>query len=214
MSNTGAAAVERSARSSAELEKALADISFPALARALGEQLGDLGAPGSEPASVASQFRQARETLMGDYSAEQERAKADILQQARSSGYNYSPQAISEATSSASRTLASGEARSLRALNFQEANAGLDQTNQMLNAINAGAGNVLSGSFRFGQNALQADQLLAQAIEMRRRQNSTYGGIAGTVVGGILGSYFPGVGTALGAGVGGALGGAAGGFFG
>lgn len=212
MSNPAVNAAGETARSSAELQQALADISLPALGTALSAYLKDLGAPGTEPASVASEFRAARETLMGEYSAEEERAKAAILQEAKSSGMNYSPAAVSEAVSETGRMLESGRARTLRSLKFQEANAGMAETNTLLSSINAGAGSVLGGAYRFGSNALTADQLLAQAIAQRQQQNSTYGSIAGTVLGGVLG-YFAGN-PVLGASLGSAAGGAVGGFIG
>lgn len=212
-SDPGAAAAGQQARSAAELQQQLTGVALPYLTKALASYEADLGAPGSIPANVASEFRTARETLMGDYSAEQERAKAEIIQQAKQSGMDYSPAAINETLATAHQALESGRARSLRALSFQEANAGLAETNALLSSINAGAGSVLSGSYRFGANALSVDDMLSQAIARRRAQNSQYGSIAGTIVGGLLGTLAGGQ-TVLGAGLGGAAGGALGGFFG
>lgn len=215
MSNPGTAAAGQTARASAELQKALADLSLPALQQALSAYTADLGTPGQEPASISKAFGAARDQLNVDFASEKDAEAAYVKQQALQSGMNYNPQAVTQTIGQLGQQLEQQRAQSTRALNFQEAQSGLTQTNQLLSGINQGAGTLLGGSMRFGQNALQSDQLLQQLSQQNQQQGSTYGSLAGSVLGGLAGTYlFPGVGTALGAGLGGALGGAAGGYFG
>jgi hypothetical protein len=110
-----------------------------------------------------------------------------------------------------SNQLSDSEHQQIRALNFQEAQAGQNQTNQLLSNITGTSGNILSGALRFGGNALQSDQLLQQYQQQQRQQNSQYGSIAGTIVGGAIGTYFGN--PVLGAGLGGSAGGFIGGLW-
>ena len=203
----------QTAAASAELQTQLAGLSLPAIQQALTSWGSDLGKPGTEPASVSAAYGDIRSGMASDYAQERTQSAAYLKQQALQSGINYSPQAQSEAFTGLSNQLQSQEAQQLRAVNFQEAQAGLNQTNSLLSNITGTAGNVLGGAFSFGGNALQSDQVLQQYQQQARQQGSTYGAAAGTIIGGILGSYFPVVGTAIGAAAGGALGGAAGGYF-
>lgn len=214
MTGGGDNATGTTARASAELQQALARLSLPAIREALASYQADLGQPGQEPSSIRKAYGDVRAGLQQDYADNRERSAAYIKQQALQSGTNYSPQAMSETMAQVNAGLRNSEAQQLRALNFQEAQAGLNQTNALLSNITGVSGQVLGGSMRFGGNALQSDQILQQYQQQAQQQNSTYGALAGTVLGGILGSIVPGVGTAVGAGVGGALGGAAGGYFG
>lgn len=201
------------ARASAELQQTLAGISLPAIREALAAYSADLGQPGQEPSSIRKAFGDVRTGLQQDYAASRERSAAYIKQQALQSGTSYSPQAVSEASTQLAQGLNASEAQQLRAINFQEAQAGLTQTNSLLSNITGTAGRALSGSLQFGGNALQSDQILAQYQAQQRQQNAVYGSIAGTVLGGIFGSIVPGIGTVAGAGIGAGLGGAGASFF-
>lgn len=207
-SNPGTEAAGTTARSSAELQQALSNIALPALRDVLKTGLADLGQPGSEPDSVAKAFGSARESINSDYAATNERGAATIKQQALQSGMNYNPQAVSATISQLGNSLEAQRAQSQRALSFQEAQAGQNQTNQLLSQINQGAGSVLSGSLRFGQNALGSDQLLSNLYAQNQQQGATYGGLLGSVIGTAI---YPGLGTALGGAVGGLAGGLIGG---
>lgn len=200
------------ARASAELQQSLAGLSLPAIKEALAAWSADLGQPGQEPSSIRKAFGNIRAGVKEDFAANRERSAAYIKQQALQSGTNYSPQAMSETMSQLSSGLRSSEAQQLRAINFQEAQAGLTQTNSLLSNITGTAGRTLGGSLSFGGNALQSDQLFAQYEQQQRAQNSQYGSIAGTIAGGLIGTLLGGQ-TALGAGLGGAAGGAIGGIW-
>lgn len=201
-SNPGSEAAGQTAESAALLQKALAGVALPALRDVLGRSISDLGTPGSEPDSVKKAFGEARDSIQQDYSATNDSGVAAIKQQALQSGQPYNPSAVSATISKFGSGLEEQRAQSQRALSFQEAQAGQNQTNQLLSSINQGAGSVLGGSLRFGQNALQSDQLLSSLYA----QNSSEGGAIGGVIGGIVGSYFGPVGTAAGAGLGGLAG--------
>lgn len=203
----GADAAGTTAKASAELQRQLADLSLPAIKEALGQWGADLGTPGQEPSSIRRAYGQARASLREDFAGNEEVAAATLKQQALQSGGNANPGAVNEAMGLLGQRLASSEGQQMRALNFQEAQAGLNQTNSLLSNITGASGNLLSGSFRFGGQALQADQLLAQYQQQQSQQYSTYGALAGSILGTIA---YPGIGTAIG----GALGGAAGGYFG
>lgn len=213
MQNPGTEAAGQQARATAELQQTLSGIALPALRDVLGISLSDLGQPGQEPDSVRRAFGDARQSVNQDYAAANERGTAAIRQQALQSGMNYNPQAVSATVAQLGSSLEQQRAQSQRALSFQESQAGLTQTNQLLSMINSGAGNLLSGSLRFGLNALGADQTLSQLYAQNQQQGSVYGSLAGTVIGGLLGTVAGGN-TYLGASLGGAAGGALGGLIG
>ena len=195
------------AKASAELERALAGISLPAITEALNAFTADLGQPGQEPSSIRKAYGEVRSNLRQDFESVKNSAAATVKQQALQSGMNYNPQAVNEALTTVATNLQGSEMQQLRALNFAESQAGLNQTNALLSNITGTAGNLLSGAFRFGGNALQSDQILRQYQQQAQQQGSTYGALAGSILGTLI---YPGIGTALG----GALGGAAGGYFG
>lgn len=211
-SDPGTQAAGNTAYASSRLQEALANLSLPAITQALDAYTTDLGRPGQEPASVRKAYGDARSQLNQDYETNKLQSKAYLDQQFLQSGGG-SQAALGEAQGQVSRGIDQNLTQARRALNFQEAQTGLNQTNQLISGINGVGGNLLSGSLRFGSNALQSDQLLSQISQQNQSQGATYGSIAGTVLGGILGT-FAGGNTVLGAGAGGALGGALGGYFG
>lgn len=204
------------ARSSAELQKKLAGVSLPAIRQALDLMTSDLGSPGQVPGSIQAAFGEVRSGLKEDFEAERDRGAATIRQRALQGGQSYAGGAIRAASERLGMDLSQHEAGALRALRFQEAQTGMAQTNQLLSNISGTAGSLLSGSLRFGSNALQADQVLQSLQAASAQRGSTIGSIAGTVLGGLAGTFIggPGFGTAAGASLGGAAGGALGGYFG
>lgn len=210
-SNPGTDAAASTARSSADLQKALSDIALPALRDVLTYSMRDLGQPGTEPDSVSKAFGDARTSIQGNYDNSNARGTAAIKQQALQSGMNYNGAAVNSTISQFGSQLEQGRATSLRALNFQESQAGLNQTNQLLSQINSGAGGILGGSLRFGQNALGSDQLLSQLYQQNQSNGATYGAIGGTIIGAALSPYTGGLSIPIGSAVGGAVGGYIGG---
>ena len=206
-SNPGTEAAGQTAQSAANLQQALSNIALPALQDVLGTSLADLGSPGQEPNSVSKAFGDARNSVNQDSQAANASGSAAIQQQALQSGQPYNRQAVSDTMTQLGSGLEQQRAQSQRALSFQEAQAGQNQTNQLLSSINQGAGSILSGSMRFGTNAMSSDQLLSNLYAQNQQQGATYG----SVIGGLIGSYFGPVGTAAGAGIGGLAGVAIGG---
>lgn len=195
------------ARASAELQESLADLSLPAIKEALAAWTADLGRPGQKPSSIRAAFGDLRAGMKEDFADNRERSAAYIKQQALQSGTNYSPQAMSETMSQLGSSLRSSEAQQMRAVNFQEAQAGLTQTNSLLSNITGTAGSTLSGAMRFGGNTLQSDQLLQQYEQQQRQQNSQWGAYAGTAIGALLAPYTGGISLPIGTAAGTAIGG-------
>lgn len=195
------------ARASAELQQALAGISLPAIREALAAYTGDLGQPGQEPSSIRKAYGDLKAGVKQDFAANRTAAAAYIKQQALQSGGLNTGAAQNEALGILSQGLRSSEAQQLRAINFQEAQSGLNQTNMLLSNITGVAGRALSGSMGFGSNALQSDQLLAQYEAQARQQNAQYGAYAGTVLGAILAPYTGGASIPIGSAAGGLIGG-------
>lgn len=214
-SDAGTESAARTSRVSAELLRQLSGLALPAVKQAMSANLEDLGQPGSVPASVTRAFGAARESVNRDFDTANARGAATIQQATLQSGGAYSPDAVGRATEQFVDSVARDRANTLRALRFQEANAGMNQSNLLLSQLIGQSGTLSSGAMGFGQNALQSSQLLSQLSAQRRQQGSTYGAIAGTILGGALGAAGTfGLGTAAGAAAGGALGGAVGGYFG
>jgi hypothetical protein len=206
-SNPGTEAAGQTANASAELSKLLADLALPALKTVVDRSIADLGSPGSEPASVKAAYGVARSTLNQDYDTSVDQGKMLIAQQAKQSGMNYNPSAISEASQSLGYNLELGRSNALRGLNFQEAQTGMGQTNSLLSNLSSVGGNLMGGSLRMGSNALQSDQLLAQLSQQNSQQGATIGGLVGTGIGAIFSAYTGGLSIPLGAAAGSAVGG-------
>jgi len=205
-SNPGQESASAISRVSAELQQIMASLALPAITQAAGANLADLGQPGQLPLSVQRAFGEARAGVNTDAETSNARGAATIRQAALQSGMNYNPGALTEATDAYSRQLESIRTRRIRALQFQEANAGQNQTNLLLSQLIGSGGQLLGGALGFGQGALQGANIAGQAYQQASGQNATYG----SVIGGILGSIIPGTqgwGTALGAAAGGAIGG-------
>lgn len=207
-SNPGTDAAGQTAFTSAKLQEVLAGLSLPAISQALDAYTADLGRPGEEPVSVRKAFGDTRLQLNNDYAKSKESSAAYLTQQFKQNGSLGGDSVLGYNQSQLGRNIDTNQVQANRSLNFQEAQAGLNQTNQLISGINGVGGNLLSGSLKFGQNALGADQLLAQVSQQNQQQAATYGSLIGAAAGTVI---YPGIGTALGGAVGGAVGG---GFFG
>jgi hypothetical protein len=207
MSDPGSEAAGQQSRASAELSETLARLGLPALNTVIDTAKKDLGAPGSEPASVQRAYGEARQRTVQDFQTAQEGGKNLIEQQAKQQGLNYEPGAISSATSNLGRTMEIDKSNTLRALNFQEAQQGMSQQNSLINSLFGAGGNALSGSLKFGQNSLQSDQLMQQISARNASMGSTIGGLVGTGLGIALSGYTGGLSIPVGAAAGGAIGG-------
>lgn len=208
--NAGTEAAGNTALASSLLQQSLANLSLPAITQALDAYTADLGKPGQEPASVKKAFGDIRTQLGSDYQTAKESSKSYLDQQFKQTGSVGGQRLLDYGQGQVSRGLSSNLSDAQRALSFQESQAGLNQTNQLISSINGVGGNLLSGSLRFGSNALQSDQLLSQIAQQNQSQGATYGAIGGTILGAILAPYTGGASIPVGS----ALGGAVGGWFG
>ena len=173
--------------------------------------LSDLGEPGSEPASVKRYFAEAKAESDKEFDAARMRTKAGIEQEVKQAGGLSNQAATSEAVSRAMRSIGRGQSQSNASMRFQEANAGLGQTNFLLSALERTGLGLSQGAMGFGNNAIQSGQILSAYGRQNAQAGSTYGSLVGTALGGALG-YFAGN-PYLGASLGSAAGGAAGGYF-
>lgn len=200
------------ARASAEFQANFAREALPSIREAAGLMMGELN-PGGPPTGVQSAFSEARSTLKGEFEADRKRAAAAIKQEALQSGMNYSPAAVTEAITGAETNIARDQGARMRALNFEEANVGMNQTNRLIGNLLKTGSATAQGGIAFGGNALNSASILSALNQQNSQQNATYGSMIGTVAGGLLGSLAFGVGAAPGAAAGGAVGGLVGGWF-
>lgn len=204
----------RVARVTAEIQRMLAGEALPAIKESADAQMSDLGDPGQIPSSVAKAFGEARRATNEAYDDASARGAAALKQQATQSGMNYNPGAVSEAATTLDKNMQASRSQTVRALAFEEAQYGMNQTNALLGNLTGQAGNLFSGALGFGQNAQNAFGVVNQYQQQRQQQSAQIGSVAGTILGGVVGSLVPGLGTVVGAGLGGAAGGAVGGYFG
>jgi hypothetical protein len=197
------------ALTSAELQKALSGVAIPALRSGIAKLLADLGDPGQEPASVKKEYAQARTQSMADFDAAQKSSEAGIRQELLQSGGRFSPQATAEAVGSSARLIDRSRSQSLSALDFSEANQGMQQTDFLLSALGGAGRSAASGALGFGANASGAGGIMSQISQRNAAQGSTYGALAGTLIGALFGGYGAPIGAALGGVAGGIYGGGA-----
>jgi hypothetical protein len=201
MDNPGLDAAGQTARASSELQQALSALALPAIKQAMGAQFEDLAGPGQIPVSVSRAFGQAREATLKDFDTANVRGRATIQQASLQSGLHYDPASVSAASVQLGQSLDESRANAIRALNFKEANAGLNQTNYLLSQLTGESGQLLSGAMNFGGNALQSSNLLSQQYQQGAQTGGTIGSVLGAVIGTAAGGN-----TALGAGLGGLVG--------
>jgi hypothetical protein len=210
--NAGTEAAGQISRASAEFQKAFADQALPSIREAARLMLEELN-PGGVPSSVQAAFGEARAKLGTEFEADKARSLASLKQAALQSGLDFQPAAISEAAGQITRSIDREQGARMRALNFEEANIGLNQTNRMIANILKTGSSTAQGAIGFGGNALNSANLLSQINQQQSQQNATYGSMIGSIVGGIGGSFFGPGGTMVGMGVGSGVGGAIGGLW-
>lgn len=193
--------------SSAKLQAEFAKIAGPALRAGIANMLSDLGDPGTEPASVRREFAQARDKTNAEFDTAQKRSEAQITQEVKQGGGQYSGQAVSEIVARQMRLIDRQRTQATSALNFQEAQAGMDQTAFLLNATGQAGFGAAGGALGFGANAVNSGQILARLNQQGAQEGSTYGSLIGTIIGAALAGYTGGASIPLGAAAGGAVGG-------
>lgn len=206
--DAGTAVQSKVALRSAELQKAIAEFANPALRESLQRMIADLGDPGNEPASVKKEFNEAKRTTNQAFDVAQKVSAAEIKQDILQSGARgFNPRVTEAITSRASRNIEGGRTQALGSLDFEEASAGLGQTNYLLTSMLKAGATAGQGAFGYGSNAMGAGQILSAQSAQSRQQGSTYGAIAGTILGALLSPYTGGMSIPIGSALGGAAGG-------
>lgn len=171
----------------------------PGLKLALGDMISDLGAPGSEPASVKNAFASIRSTQEGQFDQAAASAPGSVQQVAKSTGYRGEKGAVDSQISDTLYGLESRRRAASRSLQEQESDAALQQRDFEISSIlGLGTGGVQQ-SFGLTSNAIQA--------AAQNTSNPWGGAASGAAAGAALGTeIYPGIGTAVGAVGGGVLG--------
>ena len=184
---------------SAGIQKRLADLTLPDIQKVIAQYMGDLGTPGSEPTSVANMFSQARQQTNQQFNQAEQPSSAAIATQAREMGLDYRPAAMQAAQGSAQTSLEQQRGSVLQNLSFQEAGAGLQQTDSLLARMGNIERMLASGAFGMGQNAIGDLGSMSQV-------NPWMGALGGAASGAATGATFGPYGAVIGGVAGGALG--------
>lgn len=187
-----------------QLQGQFTSMAYPVLQSLLGRIKGDLsGGFEAIPGSVSSVFDKARADMNKQYDRAAGTNTALIKQRATQSGELFSSEQLTDATRTATIGLEQDRAQAERTLNMQEASAGLEQFNSLMNLLGAGGRTALG----MGQGALGLQMGSIQGLS----GTSTFGNaLGGAAAGASLGAY----GGWQGAAIGGALGGLYGAFSG
>lgn len=170
----------------------LADISFPQLQDLLSRVGRDLsGGPNAIPPSVAGAFSTARAGVNADFDMLGGGTKAMIAERAKTSGQIYSDQQVSTAQLDAARALDTQRNTAMRQLDLQEAGAGLNEFNTLMDLLGSGAGTALGLGAGGAGNA-------AAALRGFSNVSPLQGALGGAATGASLGSYAGGYGALIG----------------
>ena len=195
------AASAEAARTQAYLSQSLFQVAAPELRSVLGSVRNELGgANGMMPGSVSDAFAEIRSGVSSDFDSALRTQGASLKQKALQSGEVNTEPGVNQAYLSAALTLEQDRAQAMRRLNFQQAQAGLGQYNQLLSLLGQGSGAALNLAQGFSGNQ-QA------AIGGQSGQSQFGSALGGAATGASVGSYFGPYGTVIG-GVGGGLAGA------
>lgn len=190
------AAAADAARIQSKYSAQLADVSLPQLSSLISTLQKDVNPTGIAP-SVSSAFDTARKGVTSDFAAAGKGQAFDISQSFKQSGMPYSSSNVDEATRGAAIAMNKEKTNAMQQLDFQEANAGMNQFNQLMNLLGAGEGAALNigKGFSSVQNA---------AIGGLSNTSPGSGAVGGAASGAALGSeIYPGWGTVIGGVLGG-----------
>jgi len=190
-------------RANAQLAGQLWDTSKGPLSEILQMLQGGLaGGPNSIPEGVSRQFDAAREQTNTSYNSAINTNRELSAARARTSGQPYSTGELDAAIAQGTFALNQSRESAMRNLQFQEAQAGMGQYNQMLSLLGQGANTAIG----MGQGMSQAQ---LGAIGQMSSGGGWGGALSGAASGAAAGTAVnPGWGTVIG----GVLGGVAGGF--
>lgn len=197
--NPQQAAAGEASRTNAQLAGELWNASRGPLGDILGMLQGGLkGGPNAIPENVSQQFDQARRQENAGYDSAIRANRELATARARTGGMPYTTGELDAAISQGTYALNQSREAGLRNLQFQEAQAGMGQYNQMLSLLGMGANTAIG----MGQGMSQAQ---LGAIGQMGGQSGGWGGaLGGAAAGAAAGSQiYPGWGTAIGAVIGG-----------
>ncbi len=200
-------AAASASKDAARNQQELASEVYPALRRLLTQTYGDINIDQTGkigiPNSVQEQFGIAREGLDRDFDTAERGASAFTTQSFKQSGNPYSQGQLDATQMAQMNSLEQARTRAQGQLQFQEAQAGMGQFNQLMNLMSGGSGAALNLGSGYGaaQNA---------ALQWLPQTSPGQGAMSGAMAGASLGSsIYPGWGTLIGGAIG-----AAGGYFG
>jgi hypothetical protein len=168
----------------AQEETALYNMAEPSILASLSGFVQDLGAPGSEPASITSAFKEIRSDTNKAYAGAAKSSTATVEQIAKQGGSRMDPGATKSASDEILFSLEKNRRGTMRGLAQQETDAAMSQRDFDLSSIlGVGEGGV-GGAFGFQNDALNAARL--------NTSNPTGGAISGAASGAALGAPYAG----------------------
>lgn len=132
MSDPANSAASDAAGAAGKATQAFQSLAFPAISQVISQYMKDLGTPGSEPDSVKKMFSQARDSLGSQFNSAELSNSNAIATRAKSMGLDYRPDALLASQNSAMIGLEQQRNSALQNLNYQEGQAGMNQTNSLL----------------------------------------------------------------------------------
>lgn len=195
-------AAGQASRTNAQLATELWNSSKGPLSEILGMlNQGISGGPNAIPENISRQFDAARTEANTGYDSAIRTNRELAAARARTSGQPFSTGELDAAIAQGTFALNQQRDAAMRNLQFQEAQAGMQQYNQYLNLMGMGANTAIGMGQGMGQAQLGAIGQMSQG--------GGWGGVlGGAASGAAMGSTFaPGWGTAIGAVLGGVMGG-------
>lgn len=200
MSSSKDAAAGEAARTNAQLASELWGQSKGPLSEILASlQTGLAGGPNALPENVSKQFDAAREQNDLGYDSAIRSNRELAAARAKTSGQVYSTGELDSAIAQGTFALNQSRAAATRQLDFQQAQAGMGQYNQMLGLLGQGANTAIGLGQGMGQAQLGG-------ISGMNGTSPWAGAAAGAASGAAIGSVVPGWGTVIGGVIGGAAG--------
>ena len=145
-------------RQTAEESQNLFQLGEPYLKQTMNDFIKDLGAPGSEPASVKNAFSQIEAQNTEAFDQAEGAAPAQVSQLAKSSGYRGAQGATDQASASALLDLEKRRKAVESQTKQQEYDAGMAQRDFDMSSILGISQGGISTSFGYGRNAITAEQ--------------------------------------------------------
>lgn len=182
------------AQTQAQLNRTLANESFPMLQQTLARITAQLQNGGDQATNAA--FANAQRDLDAGY-AQQSRSSAELFrQQAKQSGMEFDPAQIQATIGQNQRNLDTSQFIASKELEYQKAGAGLQNYNYLMNLLGTGGNQMVGLGQGFVGNQMNA-------IAGMNSMSPGQGALGGMATGAGIGTQiYPGWGTVIGAAVG------------